>query len=197
MTSFNEAANQHGRIWNAILAPSWDAARATLQAEPDSSLEVHVQELFDTMHNMGRMQPKLLFTCVDAILNELGNHVSIEAAASLRNSIRTSILPWAVIPRVLRGDLSMNEADVAQVMDSYHWPFGSTRDHVQQLLLNICHAMQGFRTVMQSEQATEEQRQFALEALHNIVQQVLAEHGPHLLPGMADDLLSRVHDFAN
>ena len=91
----------------------------------------------------------------------------------------------------------MNEAVVAQLMDAYHWPFGSTRDQVQQLLSNICHAMQGFRTVMQSEQATEEQRQFALEALHNTVQQVLAEHGPHLLPGMADDLLLRVHDFAD
>ena len=197
MTSFNEAANQHERIWNAILAPSWDAARTTLQAEPDSSVEMHVQELFDTVHNMGQMNSELLFTCVDAILNDLGNHVSIEVAASLRNSVRTSVLPWGVIPRVLRGDLSMNETDVAQVMDSYHWPFSSTRDHVQQLLLNICHAMQGFRTVMQSEQATEEQRQFALEALHNTVQQVLAEHEPHMLPGMADDLLSRVHDFAN
>ena len=91
----------------------------------------------------------------------------------------------------------MNETDVAQEMDSYRWPFGPTRDHVQQLLMNICHAMQSFRTVMQSDQATEEQRQLSLEALHNTVQQVLAEHGPHLLPGMADDLLSRVHDFAN
>ena len=128
MTSFNEAANQYERIWNAILAPSWGAARTTLQAEPDSSVEVHVQELFDTVHNMGQINPELLFTCVDASLHDLGNHVSIEVAASLRNSIRTSILPWGIIPRVLRGDLSMNETDVAQVMDSYHWPFGSTRE---------------------------------------------------------------------
>ena len=190
-------SNQYDRIWNAILAPSWDAAREILQAESDSSLEVHVLELYDTVRNMGSMDPELLFTCVDASLHDLGNHVSIEVAASLRNSIRTSILPWGVMPRVLRGDLSMNETDVAQELDSYHWPFGPTRDHVQQLLLNICHAMQGFRTVMQSEQATEEQRQLGLEALHNTVQQVLAELGPHLLPGMADDLLSLVHNFAN
>ena len=186
-SGLNETANQHERIWNAILAPSWDAARETLQAEPDSSLEVHVLELFDTVRNMGQMNSELLFTCVDAILNDLGNCISIEVIAPLQNSIRTRILPWGVIPRVLRGDLSMNETDVAQVMDSYHWPFGSTRDHVQQLLLNSCHAMQGLRTVMQSEQATEEQRRFALEALHNTVQQVLAEHGPHLLPGIAED----------
>ena len=89
----------------------------------------------------------------------------------------------------------MNETDVAQELDSYHWPFGPTRDHVHHLLMNICHAMQGFRAVMQSEQSTE--RQFALETLHSTVQQVLAEHGPHLLPGMAEDLLSRLHDFAD
>ena len=98
MTSFNEAANQHEKIWKAILAPSWDAARATLRAESDSSVEVHVQELFDTVHDMGQMNSELLFTCVDAILDDLGNHVSIDVAVSLGNSIRTSILPWGIIP---------------------------------------------------------------------------------------------------
>ena len=73
-----------------------------------------MQELFDTVHNMGQMNSELLFTCVDAILDDLGNHVSIDVAVSLGNSIRTSILPWGIIPRVLRGDLSMNETDVAQ-----------------------------------------------------------------------------------
>ena len=91
----------------------------------------------------------------------------------------------------------MNETDVAQEMDSYHWPLGPTRDHMDQLLMNICHAMQSFRAVMQSQQRTAQEREYALEALHSTVQYAIAEHGSHLLPGMAEDLLSRVHDFAD
>ena len=172
MSGLSEAANQHQRIWNAILAPSWGAAQEILQAEPDSPLQVHVLELFDAVHNMGRMTPELLFSCVDETLDDLGNSVPTEVVASLRNSIRTCILPWGVIPRVLRGDLSINETNVAQVLDSYHWPLGLARDHVQQVLLSISNAMQDCHTVTESQQPTEEQRQIDIDALRSAVQPV-------------------------
>ena len=196
LPGFLEASKQHQRVWNAILAPSRDAAREALQAEPDSPQEMHVLELYDTVRNMGKMGPELLFACVDDSLNDLGSSVPAPVVASLRQSIGTRILPWGVVPRVLEGDLSINETNVEQLMDTYQWPFGPTRDHAQQLLVKIVHAMQGYRAVKQSALPTEQERQVALESLHNTVQQALAEHGSRLLPGMAEDLLTRVHEFA-
>ena len=196
LPGFLEASKQCQRIRNAILAPSWDTAREALQAGPDSPQEMHVLELYDTVRNMGKMGPELLFACVDKSLHDLGNSVPTPVVAALRQFIRTHILPWGVVPRVLEGDLSMNETNVEQLMDTYQWPFGSTRDHAQQLLVKIVHAMQGYRTVVQRAQPTEQERQVALESLHNTVEQALAKHGSRLLPGMAEDLLTRVHEFA-
>ena len=191
------APNQYQRIWNAILAPSWDAAREILQSEPNSSLEVHVLELFDSIRMMDQMGPELLFSIVDASLLDLGNVIPIDVVASLRRSIRSNILPWGIFPRVYESDLSMDEADVSQLVDMYHWPLGPTRDHVQQLLTNVCQAMRDFRAAVESQQASEQERQLALETLHNRVQQVVAEQWLHLLPNMAEDLLSRILEFAD
>ena len=86
----------------------------------------------------------------EAALNDLGNSIPIQVVASLRNCIRTYILPWGVIPHMLESDLSMDESDVAQLMDLYHWQLGPTRGHVQQLLTSILLAMRNFRSVVHS-----------------------------------------------
>ena len=195
MVPLNTPHDLHQRLWHAILAPTWDAAREILHTEPDSSLEVHVLELFDIIRTIDQMEPELLFASVDASLDELSMHMPTQVVECLRASMTTYILPWGIMPRVLESDLTVDDANVSQLVVSYRWPLGPTRDHVHQLLMKIMQGMRGFRTAVESQHASEEERQIALETLLNRAHQALNEHGSHLLPGMADDLLFRVHTF--